>query len=518
MTFARRAATLRMPWLFAPMLACSVLLAQLDLSTVRGTASDPTGASVGNARMTLVDTGTNLKREVVTDGNGNFEIPDLPRGTYRLTATSPGFKTFVADGIALEGSQIRRVNVVFELGAVNTEVTVTAGAALLTTDSSKIQDSINLTKHFDSPWVAGDATLDPSLFITTAPLVNQSSGVWSSQWAGQSSSQVQEGQDGHTNDNAVNQLNDILDAQEVTVVTVNNSAEFARVGYLNLVTKSGTNEFHGRAAYFHQNSALGARNFFEDQKAKQLTHTVSVSASGPIIKNKTFFYASANILRIPGKTFYLRDVPTDAMRQGDFSQLLNQSKPIVIKDPLSGQPFANNLIPASRINAVSQAVNQNYLPAPNRGGPNALASNYGFVFPYPQDYSLRKDYTQRVDHQLTSKNRLMGRVVEDWGLYVLPSNFPAFEWTRVRFNIHMVIEDTHVFSPTLVNTFRLGLYKEKVTDGETVYGVTPFKGDQAVQKIGLQGVNPHGYSAQGFPTMNIAGYATLRTQPGGEVQ
>src|SRR5262249_3854734 len=151
------------------------------------------------------------------------------------------------------------------------------------------------------------------------------------------------------------------------------------------------------------------------------------------------------------------------------------TKSVAIKDPLTGNPFPGNLIPSNRINAVSQAVNQGYLPAPNRGGPDALGNNYGFVFPYPQDYSLRKDFTQRVDHQITGKNRIMGRLVEDWGLYVLPSNFPAFEWTRVRFNIHLVVEDTHVFSPTLVNSFRVGLYKEKYTDGETVYGVTPFK-------------------------------------------
>jgi outer membrane receptor protein involved in Fe transport len=493
----------------------SALNAQLTLSTVRGTATDPAGAVVAKVQITLTSTETNEQRQVLTNENGDFELPDLQRGTYRLTAQHPGFKTFVAENLFVEGNQVRRVNVELELGAVGSEISVQAGAAVIETDTSKLQDSINTKKHFDTPWVAGDATLDPSLFITTAPLVNQSSGVWSSQWAGQSSSQVQEGQDGHTNDNAVNQLNDILDAQEVTVVTVNNSAEYARVGYLNLVTKSGSNEFHGRAAYFHENSALGARNFFEDKKAKQLNHTVSVSASGPVIKNKLFFYASANILRIPGKTFYLRDVPTNLMRQGNFSQLQSIGKPVTINDPSTGVPFPGNVIPSSRINAVSQAVNQGYLPAPNRLGPDALANNYGFVFPFPQDYSLRKDYTQRVDYQITSKNRLMGRLIEDWGLYVLPSNFPAFEWTRVRFNIHLVIEDTHVFSPTLVNSFRVGFYKEKYTDGDTVYDVTPFKGDAAVQKIGLQGVNPHNYSAQGFPRMDIAGYPTLRTQPGG---
>ncbi|MCL4855243.1 MAG: hypothetical protein KJZ78_28105, partial [Bryobacteraceae bacterium] len=87
--------------------------------------------------------------------------------------------------------------------------------------------------------------------------------------------------------------------------------------------------------------------------------------------------------------------------------------------------------------------------------------------------------------------------IENWGLYVLPTNFPQFAWTRVRFNVHTVIEDTHVFSPTLVNTARVGFYKEKITDGDELYGVTPFKGDEAVQELGLQGVNRLGLSAQG---------------------
>lgn len=494
---------------------CSTLMAQLTLSTIRGTATDPTGAVVPKAQITLVSLDTNEKRELTTNENGDFEIPDLIRGRYRLTATAVGFKTFVAENIILEGNQVRRINVSFELGAVGAEITVRADAAVIQTDTSRLQSSLNTAKHFDTPWVGAEATLDPSLFITTLPLISQTSGVWSSQWAGQSSAQVQEGQDGHTNDNAVNQLNDILDTQEITVVTVNNTAEFARVGFMNMITKSGANEFHARAAYWHQNSALGAKEFFEDTKAKQLIHTVSVSASGAAIKNKVFFYGSANILKVPSKQFYLRTVPTDKMRSGDFSQLLPRT---VVKDPLTGTPYPGNIIPSSRLNALSLKVNDKYLPAPNRGGADALANNYGFTFPFPTDYALRKDFTQRIDYQVTSKNRLMGRLIEDWGLYVLPTNFPAFTWTRVRFNIHFVAEDTHVFSPTLVNSFRVGLYKEKVTDGETLYGVTPFKGDAAVKELGLQGVNPKGYSAQGFPTINITGYPALRTQPGGVVQ
>ena len=101
----------------------------------------------------------------------------MERGTYRLTARAPGFKTWVAEEIILETSQIRRINPTFEVGAVGTEVTVQAGAAVIQTDTAKIQTLVNTSKHFDNPWVGGMATLDPSLFITRAPLVSQTSGV-----------------------------------------------------------------------------------------------------------------------------------------------------------------------------------------------------------------------------------------------------------------------------------------------------------------------------------------------------
>ncbi len=489
------------------------MMAQLTLSTIRGTVADPTGAVISNVEVGLLNLETNARWSATSNQNGDFEIPDLQPGRYRLTVTAAGFKQYVADQIILESNQIRRINPALELGAVGSEVSVMAGAAVISTDSAKIQNTITGSKYADVPIVAGDATLDPSMVLTTVPLVSQTNGVWSSVWAGHSTSQVQEGQDGHTNDQAVNQLNDILDAEEVTVVTVNNTAEYARLGYMNMVTKSGTNQFHGRALFWHQNSALGAREFFETTKARQLNDTSSVGISGPIIRNKTFFYASANFLKIPSKQFYLRDVPTNQMRQGDFSQLL--SKGIVIKDPLTGIPFPGNIIPASRLNPLSLKAAANYLPAPNRGGPDSLSNNYDFTFPFPADYSLRKDFTQRIDHQLTSKDHLMGRLVENWDLYVLPMNYPQFSWTRVRFNIHLVVEDTHIFSPTVVNSVRMGLYKEKYTDGDPLYGVTPFKGDQAVKDLGLQGVNPKGLSAEGFPTMSISGYSPLQTRPGG---
>jgi hypothetical protein len=194
---------------------------------------------------------------------------------------------------------------------------------------------------------------------------------------------------------------------------------------------------------------------------------------------------------------------------------LTLGRPVVIRDPLSGNPFPNNVIPRDRLNPVATTILGKYLPAPNRLGPSDLSSNYSFIHPYPYDYILRRDTTQRIDHQLTNKNRIMGRMIENLDNYVSPGQFPGLSRPRQRWNVHMVIEDTHIFSPSLVNTFRVGLYQEKVEDGLSLYGETPMKGDAAVKELGIQGVNPQGLSAAGFPRMAITGYPEISIGAGG---
>src|SRR6185436_17507773 len=129
----------------------ATLPAQLTVSTIRGTATDPSGASVVGVTITLVNLGTNIQRVVITNDNGDFEIPDLQRGTYRLTASQAGFKNSVADNILLESNQTRRIDVALELGAVGAEVTVRADAAVISTESAKIQSSFTKQRFDDAP-------------------------------------------------------------------------------------------------------------------------------------------------------------------------------------------------------------------------------------------------------------------------------------------------------------------------------------------------------------------------------
>jgi hypothetical protein len=164
---------------------------------------------------------------------------------------------------------------------------------------------------------------------------------------------------------------------------------------------------------------------------------------------------------------------------------------------------------------VSLATQNNYFPNPNQGGPNDLVNNFGFVFPYPEDQYRADVYVTRIDHNLTDKNSIYGRFSIYLPKYVLSGNLPDLAWTRIRHSYSWAIVDTHVFSPTIVNTFTFGGNRDWMIDGSTVDNYTPLSGDQVVSKIGLQGVNPRGLSAMGSPTMNIDGVASLAVQPGG---
>jgi len=223
--------------LFLPLLGWLSFLpapAQLTVSTLRGTAVDQTGAAVVNAEI-----------------------------------------------------KIRRIDLAFELGATGVEVTVNAKVAVLTTESGKIQTTFQKEKFEEVPLICDGRT--PTAMLISLPMIQNAGGVYSVQFAGQPLSQIQTGEDGHTNDGQGNQANNIHDIQEVVAVAVNNSAEFARVGYFDQTSKSGTNKFHAEGDFWHQNSALAARDFFATVKPVAKAHTFIADASGPIIKNKLFF-------------------------------------------------------------------------------------------------------------------------------------------------------------------------------------------------------------------------------------
>ncbi len=487
--------------------------AQTDLSTIRGTASDQSGAAVPSAKIVVTDVATNISRETVTTSDGVYEIPYLTPGTYRLTATGSGFKTFVAENLRLTSRETRRIDVVFELGAVTSEVTVSANAAVINTEGSQISSGFTRTSFQDSPMAIG---YFPQAVMLTLPGVQSQAGGWSLRMAGQPSAQISEGLDGVPSDGPVNLVQNMNDFSDLQAVGVNNSAEFSRVSNFAMTGRSGTNDLHGRVFYELMSSALNARGFFDTKKAANHWHNGGANLAGPIFKNRTFFYGAYYIERLPGGMFYNRTVPIDSFRGGDFSFLQAQATPVTIKDPLTSQPFPNNVIPASRINSTSQKIQENYYPKANQGAANLQSNNYGFLFPWPSDLYKWDSTTDRIDHKINDQNTIFGRYINRVTPYVLAGSFPNYgQWTRKRWHHSIVVSDTHVFSPTLVNTLRWGWIKDWIKDGDTVDGFTPVNGDAVVKAIGLQGVNPKGYSAEGGPSVDITGMTSLSVQPGG---
>ncbi len=364
------------------LLVAGTAAGQTDLGTIRGVATDESGAVVPKVRIVLTNVATNISREVETTEQGDFEIPFVVQGTYRLTASATGFKNFVANDIVVRAREVRRVDARLELGAVGTQITVSEGIAVIATEGSQIAGGFDREEFVDSPL---SQSFFPQAYMTTLPNIQTPQGGWGLRFAGQAPAQIAQNMDGVTNDGANNLVQNMQDFEDLQVVAVNNSAEFSRVAQFSMASKGGGNQFHGRAYYDLINSALNARNPFAASKTPYKEHRGGANVSGPIIRNKLFFYAGYSLVRIPSQSFYQRDVPTERMRSGDFSDFLNQARPVTIRDPLTGQPFPGNIIPANRINAVSQKTQDLFIPRPNSGAPNSTFQNFQFLHPFPTD-------------------------------------------------------------------------------------------------------------------------------------
>ena len=492
-------------------------IAQESLSTLRGTVVDASGTIVPGVAVSAREVLTNIvARTVQTDGQGNFEMPGLKTGNYQVTASHPGFKKFVVDDVLLQSSQTRRVDIALEIGEVASEVTVSAAATAIQTETAKLGADFNAAKRYWDLPIPGNAFSGTYAVLAILPDVQREPGDWGApRFAGQGGSQVDMGQDGIKEETLNSQTVNMESVAELKLVSVNNTAEYSRVGYFDTITKSGTNEFHGEASYYHRNSALGARNFFEDQKAKVIYHTMNLSASGPIIKNKTFFYGLWNGERVPGKAFYLQPVPTPNMRSGNFSEFLSSSPAVMITDPLTGNPFPGNIIPASRISGTPQALQQDFIPLPNRPG---LTNNFGWIHPYPDDQFRADVWSVRVDHRLNDKHSLYGRFQGYLPRYISAGDYPTLNSTTNRQSHAWVVRDIYVFSPNTVNTFTFGGNRDGIKYDIPIEGIQPPPAADIVKKLGLQGVNAAGVTnIGGSPTFRITGYPDIYVNRGGSV-
>ena len=463
---------LRLITLTFMLVACAaVVLGQgSPTGTITGVVKDEVGASVPGTRVVATNVGTNFNFEAVSNQDGSYVIRALPAGNYRIEVGSTGFKTTTLTDINVRVSEEIRVDVTLSVGALSEQVYVSAETSQVDTTSSTLKTVIDAKRIDELPLNGRDPNKliqlvagvqpDTRTSLTSGATYPGAISVSSNGGRGNTTNYVLDG--GSNNDSYSNQSNptpnpDAL--QEFSVQTNNFSAEYGRNlgAVVNAVTKSGTNKFHGSAFEYVRNDALNATNFFtpgkrDGLKRNQFGGTIggplpypNFGTGGPVIhsgEDRSFFFFSYQGTRTrqrPSDSTAI--VPTAAQRAGDFS-----STSTALINPFTNTPFVNNQIPVSLFSPISRQL-LNYIPLPNEAGG---------LLRYAIPVQLDDDqYMLRLDHKFGDKNSLFGRY---WfskaaqPAYLDPTNFLATSYGRTWKNKIVGINDTHVFSPKIINT------------------------------------------------------------------
>ena len=492
---------------FTCLLAATALLAQTDRSVLRGVVKDSSGAAVPNAQIVVTEIQTNIQvRTLTSDANGNYEVSDLKPTLYRVKADAPGFRTYIAQDVLLEAGQVRRVEITLEVGSATESITVEAGAAVIQTETGTISGELDTAKKYPAtPFV--DIYPSPFALMTTMPNI-QGNG-WNMVMSGISDRNKQTyAFDGVPNDTSGDQMDNPNFFETVQVTTVNAAVDSGRAGSFNMVSKHGGNDFHGDAYYKNENSTLNASTdtIPATKKIPYLFHELEGQVSGRIIKNRTFFFVGWMHQKIPLGSTQISTFPTVLERGGDFSQFAT------IKDPTTGAPFPNQVVPANRVSPVATALLSNYYQVPNTP---ALSNNYVWFFPYNSDLYKGDWPFFRIDHKVTENNNLYFRFMRRITPYATPNVELALTNTSARNQGQMVASDTWVVKPNLVNSLTFGYQTDLQHAGETENSVKPLTGDVVDQLLGLQGVNQGSFKSEGFPAMTVSGLTTLSMNSGG---
>ena len=494
--------------------------AQSTFGSVRGTTSDQTGSVIPGAQVTLHSADENTDVQAVSDGTGNYAFDNIKPGHYSLTATEEGFAKAVVNQIELAPRQDLRVDLKLSLASVSQTVEVVAAATTVNTENATLSDSKDNSQLIDLPLNARAVSTSPLADLALSPSVVQDS-QGNIAVGGATSSQVGFSVDGVSTAN-VRQNGALKDAypstegiSEMKVTAFNNNAEFAQVGDVTFTTKNGTNQLHGSAFEYFQNSALDAAIWGFPNKAPKNFNTFGGSLGGPVTipklyngKNKTFFFFDYEANRKSTSTPQRLLVPTMAERNGNLNGLVSSQGGALI-DPFTGKPYPNNTIPSGSactsskdcVNPVAQSL-LNYYPLPNAnlGVPNA-AFNYQTLVPIPSSVD---GWDLRIDHNITTKQQIYARYSwKDLSITEGGSGLPANQFLpnvdAHNQNRSFLVSYNYAIKPSLLNEFRVGFTNFREND------TFPIQGSAAISQLGLQGINlsahPNGYA---FPTFNFS--------------
>lgn len=505
--------------LIAPTITIS--WAQQDTGTIAGTIKDVTGAVLPGVTISVRNTETNETLEALTNDRGNYVTPPLKVGGYEISASLPGFKTSTQRGIVLQVQQRAVIDFVLEVGEVTEEVVVLGSTPLVETETTALGQVIEERRVLDLPLVGRNYLFLARTAAGVLPAMPGARGEGDFNANGNRSTQNNFLIDGIDNNSQIVDLQSqssqvitpSIDAiKEFKVQTSQYSAEFGRAagGVINVLIKSGTNDFHGTLFEFNRNDVFDAINFFAQDKPTLRYNQFGGTLGGPIVRDRTFFFASYQGTRERRGQTFVGTVPTLGMRGGDFSA----TGLFPIYDPATTRPdpknpkkivrsrFPGNLVPKSRWDPVSAKLNEIF-PLPNRRGhENDLANNF---VNSPTGFDDRDQYDVRIDHIFSDQDKLFGRFsFFDRTAFFPPIFFPsiadgadAFEQTE-RFDDaqNLALSETHIFSPTLVNEFRFGW--NRLDDD-----LLPWVKENLNAQFGIKGI-PEREGVTGLPRFNVS--------------
>ncbi len=432
--------------LFLKLLAIVAVLTWCTLSgqevraVVTGTVSDPTGAPIAGAMVTVTNTATNASITTRTTESGNYVTPFLAPGTYVLNVEQSGFKKTVRENIVLESLDKARVDVQLEIGTASDSVTVLGTVSVLQTETATRGQSISSTmleniptmgrNPFQLAWSAPGIVKTGSFRYLRAFDIGGTSGFSVNGGKNQENEVLLDGISDVQSSRQVIGVPTIDSVEEFKVLTNTYDAQYGRTGggIITIVTKGGGNELHGNAFEYLQNDKLNANqselNAAGTPRSPNHINMFGFRVGGPVFipkvfngKNRLFWSLSYEGERQRSADPGVATLPIDAWRKGDFSSLLNaQGQQVVIYDPTTTQangtrtPFPGNVIPANRINPIAAKVLAFY-PEPNTNGVNAAhLNNYTYPSRWVGDMNA---WVGRADYQINSKNSFFFRYSEN---------------------------------------------------------------------------------------------------------
>ena len=514
---------------------CAPCFAQ-TLGTITGEARDSTGGVIPGVTVTVVNKATNATRTTVSNAVGLYDIPALPPGAYTVKSELEGFKTATRD-LELQVQQTARVNFTLELGTISEMATVTGVSPLVETSNATIGTVIENRRIVELPLNGRNylslVALSPNVsadFAGAGQSGDRQGGSRANQQLSISGQRREfnyytlDGIDNtDVNFNTYIFLPSVDALEEFKVQTGVYSAEFGReASQVNVVTKSGSNHLRGTVFEFHRDDALDARPYAFTAaqavapKAPFKWDQYGYTAGGPVWKNHLFFMSNFEGYRDRKQFQTPFSVPSAAMRAGDFSELLGALGAInsqtgqrtgILVDPTqctvvgttrTCNPFAGNIIPASRLNAISRKLLEFY-PEPN-SGTAGLVNNYLSL----QDRQIDKtQYTQRMDLVQSSQSSWMGRYSFGKEHEVTPAL--KLNGTKLDNRVHQVaVGNTWTVSSAVVNEFRFGYNYFFNTFGREL----AFDRD-VVKELNIPGISLNPSEAWGIPSIVMTGFSNF---------